>query len=73
MTVEASTGTAEGLAIVLQLLYRNRFSNAELEGIGDETIDCAFMGNFLEHLPDCLSVLDLLDRIRHKLFREACC
>jgi SAM-dependent methyltransferase len=38
-----------------------------LQEIEDETIDYVFVSNFLEHLPDYLSVLDLLDRIRRKL------
>lgn len=42
-------------------------SNLLLEEIGDGTIDYVFVSNFLEHLPDYLSVLDLLDRIRRKL------
>jgi SAM-dependent methyltransferase len=138
MPSEVSTSATESLAAVLQRLYRNRFSDAELvtmrkvwgvlvrdffqsrirrestvldigagpclfinelqarrrialdanpdvrlhaaagvealvtsdlllEEIGDETIDYVFVSNFLEHLPDYLSVLDLLDRIRRKL------
>lgn len=42
-------------------------SDLSLDEIGDGSIDYIFLSNFLEHLPDYLSVLDLLARIHRKL------
>lgn len=137
---EFSIGTADGLATVLQRLYRNRFSAKELaamrrvwrvlvrdffqrrirpdstvldigagpclfvnevrarrrialdanpdlpdhaepgvetvlardlslDEIADDSVDHVFLSNFLEHLPDYRTILDLLARIHRKLVR----
>ncbi len=42
-------------------------NDLSLDEVGDGSVDYVFLSNFLEHLPNYLSILDLLDRIHHKL------
>lgn len=42
-------------------------SDLLLDEVDDGSIDYVFLSNFLEHLPDYLSVLDLLARVHRKL------
>jgi Methyltransferase domain len=42
-------------------------ANLSLDEIPDGTVDHVFLSNFLEHLPDYRSVLDLLARVHGKL------
>lgn len=42
-------------------------NDLSLDEIADGSVDYVFLSNFLEHLPDYLSVLDLLARIHRKL------